>query len=364
LATVVCLGEALIDFVADVTGVTLEECPGFRKAAGGAPANVAAGLARLGVPVAFAGKVGEDPFGRFLEHTLSAAGVDTSPMRFDLEARTGLAFVSLMANGERDFVFFRHPSADMRLRPEELPSDLFAEAQTFHFGSISLIGEPSRSATLAAARAARERGCLVSYDPNLRLPLWPSPEAAREQALAAMPLADLVKVSVEEVEFLLGGSPRDAARMLLKSGPRLVNVTAGADGCEAFWEDRSLAVPGFHVPVVDTTGAGDGWVAGFIASLLEYGIDGGRRTADDRRQTIDGGRPAEAEPSIVHRSSSIVPIPHSEAELERALRFANAVGALTCTRKGAIPALPGHEAVESLLQERGGGGGGCSEPVS
>src|SRR5437764_13192160 len=168
MASVICLGEALIDFVADVHGVSIEDCPGFRKAAGGAPANVAVGVARLGRTSAFAGKVGEDPFGRFLERTLAENGVDTSPMRFDAEARTGLAFVSLMEDGERDFVFYRHPSADMRLRPDELPQDLFDGARIFHFGSITLISEPSRSTTLEALRRARSAGCRISFDPNLR----------------------------------------------------------------------------------------------------------------------------------------------------------------------------------------------------
>jgi fructokinase len=330
VASIVCLGEALIDFVADVPGVTLEECPGFRKAAGGAPANVAVGLARLGVSAAFAGKVGDDPFGRFLEHTLAGAGVDTSPMRFDREARTGLAFVSLTAGGERDFVFFRHPSADMRLCADELPPDLFEQARGFHFGSITLIVEPSRGATLAAAERARAHGCLVSYDPNLRLPLWPSPEAAREQALAAMPLADLVKVSAEEVEFFVGGPSAQGARALLAMGPRLVCVTYGADGCEAFWRGGSLAAPGFRVAAVDTTGAGDGWTAGLLARLAEGAGD------------LPAGGPG----------------------LEAALRFANAVGALTCTAKGAIPALPERAAVESFLQESRPDAGTAQERAS
>src|SRR5688500_8033583 len=187
--TVVCLGEALIDFVADVSGVTLEECPGFRKAAGGAPANVAAGLGRLGASARFVGKVGDDPFGRFLRDTLAAEGVDTRPVRFEPTARTGLAFVSLTREGERDFMFYRNPSADMLLRPEEIPADLCADARLFHFGSITLIAEPSRSATLHAAGQARAAGCAISFDPNLRPPLWDDLERARAEILAALPLA-------------------------------------------------------------------------------------------------------------------------------------------------------------------------------
>src|SRR5262249_33912618 len=146
---------------------------------GGAPANVAVGLARLGVAAAFAGKVGDDPFGHFLRNTFAGAGVDTRRMLLSNEARTGLAFVSLMANGERDFMFYRNPSADMLLRWDELPESLFAAARIFHHGSITLIAEPSRTATVVAAAHAREAGCLVSYDVNLRLPLWESEAAAR-----------------------------------------------------------------------------------------------------------------------------------------------------------------------------------------
>src|SRR5437588_3337056 len=280
MANVICLGEALIDFVADAHGVSLEDCPGFRKAAGGAPANVAVGVARLGQTAAFAGKVGDDPFGRFLERTLADNGVDTSPMRFDSEARTGLAFVSLLEGGERDFVFYRHPSADMRLQPEDLPVELFDSAVVFHFGSISLITEPSRSATFAAARAARESGCIVSYDPNLRLPLWPSAEMARAEMLAAMPLADVVKISDEEASFLTGEAPAATARQLLAGRASIVCVTYGAGGSELFFAGGSTRVPGFQVPAVDTTGAGDGFVAALLVWLVERRSLAGLREQD------------------------------------------------------------------------------------
>ncbi|MBI3912225.1 MAG: hypothetical protein HY320_15005 [Armatimonadetes bacterium] len=319
MSTIVCLGEALIDFVADEAGVTLVECPGFRKAAGGAPANVAAGVARLGAPAAFVGKVGDDPFGRFLQQTLAEARVDTRGMRFDPEVRTGLAFVSLTASGERDFVFYRHPSADMRLQPEELPHDLLDSCSVFHFGSISLITEPSRSATLAAVARARTRGALVSYDPNLRPPLWPNLEEARRAILAVMPLADVVKVNEEEAEFLFG-TPNAvaAAAAILKRGPRLACVTRGAAGCVLAAAAGQVSIPGFSVAVQDTTGAGDGFVAALLVRLRQSGAAG------------------------------------DEAWLRETGRFANAVGALTCTQKGAIPALPTAKAVAVFLASRPG----------
>ncbi len=159
---VVALGELLIDFVPTVSGVTLIEAPAFKKAPGGAPANVVAALARLGVSAGFIGKVGDDAFGRFLAQTLRDVGVETSALRFSSEARTALAFVSLRADGEREFMFYRHPSADMLLRPDAVDDDTIRTARVFHFGSISLIGEPSRSATLRAAAVARAAGLLIS----------------------------------------------------------------------------------------------------------------------------------------------------------------------------------------------------------
>ncbi len=314
--SVLCLGEALVDFVADEAGVGLADCPGFRKAAGGAPGNVAVGLARLGVPSTFLGKVGEDPFGHFLEQTYREAGVDTRFVRFDRAARTGLAFVALKADGDREFVFFRNPSADMFHRAEDVPDTAFAGCRAYHFGSISLIQEPSRGATLDALRRARERGALITYDPNLRPALWPDMEGARRAILAALPQADVVKVSQEEALFLYGPATADEhAIRILRSGPRLVAITCGARGAFLATVGTAVEVEGFDVEVVDTTGAGDGFMAGLIAQLLQRG---GLRTMD-----------AE--------------------ELREIGRYANAVGALTCTRKGAIPALPTAAAVEECL---------------
>jgi fructokinase len=317
MPTAICLGEALIDFIADVTGVTLVDCPGFRKAPGGAPANVAVGLVRLGVDAAFLGKVGDDPFGHFLEQTFAGAGVDTRYMRFDPDHRTGLAFVSLKADGDRDFVFFRNPSADMLYAPAEIPDEALVGCRVYHFGSISLIQDPSRAATLDALHRAREQGALISYDPNLRAPLWPDLDSARREILAALPLADVVKVSEEEAEFLFGpGSPESYAERLLQAGPQLAVLTRGPLG--AYLATRSGAtarVNGLAVEIVDTTGAGDGFVAGLLSGLLEAG------TTDPDVETLAG-----------------------------LARFSNAVGALTCRRKGAIPALPTRAEVDEFLR--------------
>jgi len=320
MPTAVCLGEALVDFLADVADVSLIECPGFRKAPGGAPANVAVGLTRLGVETAFLGKVGDDPFGHFLEQTFAAAGVDTSAIRFDAEARTGLAFVSLRADGEREFVFYRNPSADMRHRPDEIPDSVFVGCRVYHFGSISLIQEPSKGATLDALRRAREQGAFISFDPNLRPLLWPDLDHARREILAALPLADVVKVSEEEGEFLFGpGSPPEYATRLLAAGPALAAVTRGGNGSYLASALGSAEVAGFGVTAVDTTGAGDGFVAGLLSGVLERGGPSGL-----------------------------------DAQALRELgRWSNAVGALACLKKGAIPALPHRQAVEAFLQEVG-----------
>ncbi|MGC8781714.1 MAG: PfkB family carbohydrate kinase, partial [Anaerolineae bacterium] len=199
---VIACGELLIDFVATQAGVTLAQAPAFVKAAGGAPANVAVGVARLGYRAGFMGQVGDDDFGHFLADTLAEAGVDTAGLRFSAEARTALAFVSLRADGERSFMFYRHPSADMLWRPADVDAAYAASTRIFHYGSISLIGEPSRSATLTALGHARAAGALISCDPNLRIHLWPSAAAARAGILDGLGHADLVKVSREELAFL------------------------------------------------------------------------------------------------------------------------------------------------------------------
>ncbi len=317
MADAICLGELLIDFVPTVTGAGLIDAPAFVKAPGGAPGNVAVGLARLGVPSAFMGKVGDDPFGHFLANTLAEAGVDVSPLRFSTEARTALAFVSLRADGEREFMFYRHPSADMLFAPEEVDADAIKGAKLLHFGSISLIGEPSRGATLHAVDAARAAGCLVSYDPNLRLPLWPDVTAARDGMLLGLKKAHVVKLSDDESEFLTGLRDLDAARQALWHDElKLMVITRGRAGCVYFTPAFSGTVESFPVEAVDTTGAGDGFVAGLLQGLL-------------------------ADPATVQ----------DEARLRELCRFANAVGALATTQRGAIPALPERERVRDFLNQ-------------
>jgi fructokinase len=315
---VISHGEMLIDFVSTVNGVSLLEAPSFVKAAGGAPANVAVGLARLGVPAGFMGQVGDDAFGHFLAQTLRENKVDVAALRFSQAARTMLAFVSLRADGERDFMFYRHPSADMLYRPEDVDEAYLRTAQVFHFGTISLISEPARSAALHGAGIAREAGLLISFDPNLRLNLWPDAKAARDGMRLGWLLAHIIKVSEEELAFL--GETDDlteAACKLWHNDLRLLIVTRGKAGCRYVTSAFSGEVAGFAVNPVDTTGAGDGFVAGLLKGLHDQPD---AHTAEDRLRAI--------------------------------CRYANAVGALATTQRGAIPALPTAEQVETFLNSQ------------
>lgn len=308
---IVSLGELLIDFVPEVNGQALADVTSFQRAAGGAPANVAAAVAKLGGDARFIGKIGRDPFGDFLVRTLDEVGVHTAVVQTD-EAKTGLAFVSLRADGERDFLFFRDPAADMLLRADEVQAQWLEDAAVYHFGSVSLIAEPCRTATLDAARRAREFGALVSYDPNVRLALWPSADAARAEILAQLPLADVVKVSEEEVEFLLGVDATTGAQQLLQRGPKVIIITLGPGGCRVVTARQDVVIPGTPVAAVDTTGAGDSFVGGMLYQLVAL-----------------GATPA-----------TIVDVLAETGAAEQVFAFANRVGAITTTRRGAIPALP------------------------
>ncbi|KAK3024401.1 hypothetical protein RJ639_043359 [Escallonia herrerae] len=314
---VVCFGEMLIDFVPTTSGLALAEAPAFKKAPGGAPANVAVGIARLGGSSALIGKVGEDEFGYMLADILKENNVNNEGMRFDPGARTALAFVTLRKDGEREFMFYRNPSADMLLQESELDFNLIRKAKIFHYGSISLITEPCKSAHYAAAKVAKDAGVLLSYDPNLRLPLWPSPESAREGILSIWETADIIKISEEEISFLTNGEdPYDdtVVRKLYHPNLKLLLVTEGPDGCRYYTKEFSGRVKGLKVDPIDTTGAGDAFVAGILSRLA---ADGSLLQDEDR--------------------------------LRVALRFANACGALTVTERGAIPALPTTEAVLNAL---------------
>jgi fructokinase len=279
---VVTIGEALIDFVSTQTGVTLRQAPTFEKAAGGAPAQVAIGLARLGVSSGFIGRVGDDPFGHFLADTLAAEGVDVSQLGFERRARTGLAFVSHTADGERDLVFFRHPSADVFLSPGHINPSYVKTARIIVYGSVGLIAEPCRSAVLKTLAIARDAGVLRVYDANLQLSLWGSAMEARYGLRLGLERADAIKLSLAELEFISGTSDLvQAMNSIWSDGMRLMIVTLGARGCAYRTATDSGQLAGYRVETADTTGAGGGFLTRLLAELLASGLTF-ERTAVER----------------------------------------------------------------------------------
>jgi fructokinase len=317
---VVCLGELLVDFVATERNLPLMEVPAFRRAPGGAPANVACGAARLGRTAGFIGKIGAEPFGDFLRRTLQQAGVDTAGLVSTPQARTTLAFVGVHDDGRKEIFFYRNPGADMLLAPEDIDEKYVAGARCLHFGSISMIDPPVRAATLKAVEIARKAGRLVSFDPNWRPALWPSEARGHLEIRTGLALADVVKVSGEEWRMVTGADDlAEGAEAILSLGPRLVVVSLGEKGCYFHHASASGAVPGFEVPVVECTGAGDGFVASLLVDLLAHLEAGGTL------ESLTAGA------------------------LERLCRRANAVGALACTKPGAIPALPTRAEADALM---------------
>lgn len=313
---IVTFGEMLVDFVPTITPSTLSDATEFFKAAGGAPANVAIAASRLGGKSAFVGKMGDDDFGHMLDETLTSNGVCNDGVVFDENARTALAFVSLKDDGDREFMFYRHPSADMLLRDDELDLNLIRKAKIFHYGSISLISEPCRSAHIKAMLVAKEAGSLLSYDPNLRLALWPNEKEAKKQITSIWNEADIIKISDSELEFLTGheGVNDDVVMSLWHSGLKLLLVTLGSKGCKYYTKNFIGTVNSFKVKAVDTTGAGDSFVGGML-----------------------------------HKLVSDLTALKDEKKLREVLMFANACGAITATGKGAIPAMPNEaEALEFL----------------
>lgn len=315
---IAAMGELLIDFVALEKGLSVGEALSFQKAAGGAPANVAVAVKRLGMDSAFLGQVGDDAFGQYLADVLKADDVDTSGLRFSTEARTMLAFVSLAANGERSFMFYRHPSADMLMRPEDVNKAVLDASDLFHFGSITLISSPAKEATLAAADYAKQQGKLISYDPNLRLALWGGAENAHKGMRVGFDYAHIVKISDEEIDVVLEKGEQISDLWGKYPQLELVLFTRGRHGCIVY--TRSGAAhehQGYHVDTIDTTGAGDTFMAAMLVGILEQ-LQGSR----------DFGK----------------------LQFEHLLKFANASGALATTGRGAIPSLPNRTQVDAFLR--------------
>jgi sugar/nucleoside kinase (ribokinase family) len=320
---VICLGELLIDLASTAADVSLAEAPGFTKAPGGAPANVAVAVRRLGVSAGFIGAVGNDPFGDFLADVLRREGVDTACLvRLD-DVRTPLAFVAVRSDGAGDFSFY-HDAGLAPLREEHVDEAYVSAAAALHFGSISRIGPAARAATDKARAVAGRRGLLVSYDPNYRPRLWASPAEARRRIREGFEAVTLAKVSQEEWEFILGTDDfAGGAGELLDAGVALVVRSEGGAGA-SFASVRACGhVEPFEVEGVEFTGAGDAFTGSLLVDLLK------------------------------HRGESVSPGELDEAGLRRIVRRANAVGALATTRRGAIPALPRRAEVDAFLTAAG-----------
>lgn len=315
---IICLGEALVDMVATSRGLSLVQAPEFHKAAGGAPTNVAAGIAILGGSAGLIAQVGKDAFGEFVRQSLWDAGVDLEHFLLTPEYATQIALVALDERGVPDFAFHVKHSADQMLGPNSIDDEYFSQAQIFHLGSISMINEPSRSATLKALEVAGDEGLLISLDPNLRPPLWHSLDDAHAEITNLVGSCDFLKVSDDEMLFLTGQDDLQAGvHALYEMGPELVAVTRGSKGCAVFNGRDFLELPSFMVPIVDTTGCGDAFMAATLLQLLRAEHDIGELEAD---------------------------------ELESIFTFANAAAALAATAQGAIPAMPGLEEVQELLE--------------
>ena len=323
---VVTLGELLIDMFPGEIGYKIGEVESFRPKPGGAPANAAVALSRLGLNCAFIGKLGEDHFGTFLQKVLEDEGVETRGIRFDPDARTTMAIIAMPDKFSAEFVFYRNPGADQLLSIEDLDRKLLESTKALHFGSVSLTDEPVRSATFKAAQIAKKAGALVSFDVNYRPSLWKDSAEALDQSHLMLREVDLVKVNEEEaalltgIEHIDGSNPvqvEHAALALMKTGPEIVVITLGSEGSYFQSEHGGAYIPPYQVDTVDAVGCGDAFIAGMLSKLV---------VGDDWRENI------------------------SVENLTRALNYGNAVGALTSLKRGAIPALPTKEEVEDFIK--------------
>ena len=313
---VVALGELLIDFTEN--GASGQGNALFEANPGGAPCNVLAMLKKLGKSCAFIGKVGDDMFGAQLRAVAGEAGICVDALTVDPKVRTTLAFVKTFENGDRDFSFYRNPGADMMLTPEEIPEDMVSAARIFHFGTLSLTHEPVRSATQKAVALAKAAGAVISFDPNLRPPLWGNLEEAREQIAWGLAQCDVLKIADNELEFMTGETDFDKGAAVLQArypNIKLLNATAGAEGSYSYCNDLRTFQPALKLGgTIETTGAGDTFCACVLNFVLENGLN-----------------------SL------------NEFALNQMLRFANAAAYLVTTKKGAIRAMPTREQVLELL---------------
>jgi len=322
MGTLYSIGEVLIDFIPLQKGKALKDVATFERTPGGAPANVAATVAKLGGTSSVITKLGTDSFGDFLVEKLIENGVQTDKILRTDEANTALAFVSLRNDGERDFSFYRKPSADLLLDKNEINGEWFNQGDILHFGSVDLVESPMKYAHIKSIEEAKSRGSLISFDPNIRLPLWENSENCRQTILEFIPKAHILKISDDELEFITNISDQEeAVNSLFIGDVKVIMITKAASGADLYVRSNKYESDGFEVSVEDTTGAGDAFIGSFLYQLLtkKVNLDNLENICEKYHQEI--------------------------------LEFANASGALTTTGKGAISAIPTKEQVLRLIVE-------------
>lgn len=314
---VIAMGELLIDFTTN--GKSEQENDLFEACPGGAPCNVLAMLSKCGKKTSFLGKVGNDMFGTLLRDTLVKADIDTSHLYIDENTNTTLAFVTTLDDGDREFSFYRNPGADMMLHEEEVEEEYLKDTKIFHFGTLSMTHEGVRKATQKALRIAKEKGLLITFDPNLRPLLWESLQNAKEQMEYGFRYCDVLKISDNEIQFVTGKEDYDEGINVLqdKYNIPLILLTLGKDGSRAYYKGRRIEATGYKVNTIETTGAGDTFCGMSIAYLLDHGIEN-----------------------------------LSDGQLKEMLTRANAAAAIITTRKGVIRSMPEIQEIDKLIKEQ------------
>lgn len=315
----IAIGEALIDFIPEQKGCSIGEVKSFSPAVGGAPANVCGAFTKLGGKSAMITQLGKDAFGEKIIKELKSFGIDTDYIMTTEKANTCLAFVSLMQDGNRQFSFYRNPSADMLLSPDSIKKEWFEASFALHFCSVSLGDYPMMKAHKTAIQYALENDAIISFDPNVRLPLWQNHEALKKRIWEFIPYAHILKISDEELEFITGYKTiKEAANILFKGNVTLIILTKGSAGAEIHTKKVNAFVEGEHINAVDTTGAGDAFIGSFLAQLAE------------ENQTVNALQNLK------------------EEDLERYLIFSNQYCSLSVMGKGAIISYPDKEQMKNL----------------
>ena len=312
------IGEALIDFAPEETGKELKDVSAFKPKVGGAPANVCGAYVKLGGEAAMITQLGDDPFGDKIVEEFQNCGIQCDYVRRTNKANTSLAFVALKEDGNREFSFYRKPGADMMLKEEEVDYDLIRQSKVFHFGTLSMTDEPVKTATKRALSVAKEAGCMITFDPNLRPPLWKTLDEAKEQMEYGFENCDVLKISDNEIQFVSGEEDYDKGIKYLQEKYQipLIFLTMGKEGSRAYYKNLRVEQPGFTVKAIETTGAGDTFCGCSINGVLKYGLD-----------NLD------------------------EEKLKEILTYANAGAALITMKKGAIRSMPEPQNIKELIGE-------------